>query len=150
MGGRLPGSLMNTHLAGGALNILADGRFEGFDPSTLVNRKEVAGTVTGTLKVNVQLADITAPVTQESIAAEGTVALEKSTVGGLAIDDASVEGKYAAQVADLKRLQVNGPDLKVDASGRMALDLNLRSRTSSTTSRPSTSRSSPASPGRPA
>ena len=122
MGGRLPRLAYETHLAGGALNILADGRFEGFDPSTLVNRKEVAGTVTGTLKVNVQLADITAPVTQESIAAEGTVALEKSTVGGLAIDDASVEGKYAAQVADLKRLQVNGPDVKVDASGRMALD----------------------------
>ena len=122
MGGRLPRLAYETHLAAGALNILADGRFEGFDPSTLVNRKEVAGTVTGTLKVNVQLADITAPVTQESIAAEGTVALEKSTVGGLAIDDASVEGKYAAQVADLKRLQVNGPDVKVDASGRMALD----------------------------
>ncbi len=122
MGGRLPTLAYETHLAGGALNILADGRFEGFDPATLVNRKEIAGNVSGTLNVNVQLADITAPVTPESIAADGRVALEKSTVGGLAIDDAGVEGKYAAQVADVKRLQVNGPDVKVEASGRVALD----------------------------
>jgi autotransporter translocation and assembly factor TamB len=122
MGGRLPRLAYETHLAGGAMTILGDGRFEGFDPSTLVNRKEVAGTVTGTMNVNVQLADISAPVTTSSIAAAGTVALEKSTIGGLAIDDAAVEGKYAAEVADLKRLQVNGPDVKLDASGRMALD----------------------------
>ena len=130
MGGRLPTLAYETHLAGGALNILADGRFEGFDPATLVNRKEIAGNVSGTLNVNVQLADITAPVTPESVAADGRVALEKSTVGGLAIDDAGVEGKYAAQVADVKRLQVNGPDVKVEASGRVALnrtsDSNLK------------------------
>ena len=121
--GALPRLAYETHLAGGALNILADGRFEGFDPldARRIARK-LAGTVTGTLNVNVQLADITAPVTPESIAAEGTVALEQSTVGGLAIDDASVDGKYAAQVGDLKRLQVNGPDVKVEASGRVALD----------------------------
>ena len=122
MGGRLPRLAYETRLAGGAMTIVGDGRFEGFDPSTLVNRKEVAGTVTGTMNVSVQLTDITAPITAESIAAEGTVALEKSTIGGLTIDDAGVEGKYAAQVADLKRLQVNGPDVKLDASGRVALD----------------------------
>ena len=32
MGGRLPRLAYETHLAGGALNILADGRFQGFDP----------------------------------------------------------------------------------------------------------------------
>ena len=122
MGGRLPRLAYETHLAGGAMTILGEGRFEGFDPSTLANRKEIAGTITGTLNVNVQLADISGSITAESFAAEGTVALEKSTIGGLAIDDATVEGKYAAQVADVKRLQVNGPDVKVDASGRMALD----------------------------
>jgi translocation and assembly module TamB len=122
MGGRLPRLAYQTRLAGGALTVTADGRFEGFDPATLVNRKQVAGSVTGTLDVTVQLADISAPITAESIAADGAVALEKSTVGGLAIDNAAVEGKYAAQVADLKQLQVNGPDVKLDASGRLALD----------------------------
>jgi translocation and assembly module TamB len=61
-------------------------------------------------------------VTAESIAADGTVALEKSAVGGLTIDDGRVEGKFAAQIADLKQLQVNSPAVKVEASGRLALD----------------------------
>jgi autotransporter translocation and assembly factor TamB len=122
MGGRLPRLAYETHLAGGALNVRANGRFEDFDPATLTNKQEIAGNVTGTLNVNLQFADIVAPITVETIAADGTVALEKSTVGGLALDDAGVEGKYAGQVADLKRLQLNGRDVKVDASGRVALD----------------------------
>ena len=122
MGGRLPRLAYETHLAGDALNVRAEGRFEDFDPATLANKKEIAGNITGTANVTLQFADIAAPITTETITADGTVALEKSTVGGLAIDDASVEGKYAGQVADLKRLQLNGPDVKVDASGQVALD----------------------------
>ena len=122
MGGRLPQLAYEAHLAGGALNVLADGRFEGFNPATLVNRKELDGNVTGTLNVNVQLADITAPITPEAITADGTRRAGAVDGRRAAIDNASVEGKYAAQVGDLKRLQVNGPDVKVDASGRVALD----------------------------
>ena len=122
MGGRLPQLAYETHLAGGALQVRGDGRFEDFNPGTLASRKELEGNVTGALKVNVAIADIAAPMTPEAITADGTVTLEKSMVGGLAIDTAQVDGKYAAQVADLTRLQVSGPDVKVDASGRVALD----------------------------
>jgi hypothetical protein len=68
------------------------------------------------------VADIAAPVTPDKITADGTVTLEKSEIGGLQIDTAHVSGKYAAQVADLAQLQGSGPDLKVNASGRAALD----------------------------
>src|SRR5829696_4756654 len=122
MGGRLPQLTYETGLAGGALNIRADGRFEGFDPATLANRQDLAGKVTGTLNATAQIASISAPLTGDAITAEGALTLEKSVVGGLTIDTASVDGKYAAQIADLKQLQVSGPDLKVDASGRAALD----------------------------
>jgi autotransporter translocation and assembly factor TamB len=122
MGGRLPRLAYETHLAGGALDLRADGRFEGFDPATLANRQDVAGTVTGTVNAAAHIANISAPITPEGITAQGALTLEKSVVGGLTIDSASVDGKYEAQIADLKQLQVNGPDLKVDASGRAALD----------------------------
>ncbi len=122
MGGALPTMAFDTHLAGGALELHADGRFEGFNPAALTGRKELEGNVTGTLKVEGHLADITAPLTPESFTAQGQVNLEQSIVGGLQIDTAAVDGKYAAQVGDLTKLQVTGPDLKAEASGRIALD----------------------------
>jgi autotransporter translocation and assembly factor TamB len=122
MGGRLPQLTYETHLANGALAVTADGRFESFNPATLANRQTLDGEINGTLKGSFQIADVSAPMTPAAIRADAAVALEKSSIGGLALDTARVEGKYAAEVADLKTLQVSGPDVKVDASGRVALD----------------------------
>ena len=122
MGGRLPQLTYEAHLANGALAVTADGRFESFNPATLTNRKTLDGEINGTLKASVQIADVSAPMTPAALTADGAVALEKSTIGGLAVDTARVEGKYAGEVADLKVLQISGPDVKVDASGRVALD----------------------------
>ena len=122
MGGRLPQLAYDTRLANGTLAVTADGRFESFNPATLTNRQTLDGEVSGTLKMNLQIADVSAPITPAALTADGAVALEKSTVGGLAIDTARVEGKYASEVADLNALQVSGPDIKVEASGRLALD----------------------------
>jgi hypothetical protein len=122
MGGRLPQLTYEAHLASGALAVTADGRFESFNPATLTNRKTLDGEISGTVKASVQIADVSAPITPAALTADGAVALEKSTIGGLAVDTARVEGKYAGEVADLKALQVSGPHVKVDASGRVALD----------------------------
>jgi hypothetical protein len=122
MGGRLPQLAYDTRLANGTLAVVADGRFESFNPATLTNRPTLDGEVSGTLKMNLQIADVSAPITPAALTADGMVALEKSTVGGLAIDTARVEGKYASEVADLDALQVSGPDIEVEASGRLALD----------------------------
>ena len=122
MGGRLPEMAFEASLNEGALDVRADGRFADFNPATLANRKEIDGTVSGTVDVALQIADLTEPVTPAAIAADGTVVLEPSEVGGLRIDAARVEGTYGAEVADLTALQVKSPDLVVDASGRLALD----------------------------
>ena len=122
MGGRLPQLTYDTTLDRGTLRVAADGRFEGFNPATLANRSNLDGEVTGTLKVNLRIADVSAPITPEAIAADGIVALEKSSVAGLAIDTAAVNGRYENEVADLQTLQVAGPDVKVGASGRVALN----------------------------
>ena len=122
MGGRLPELAYETHLANNALSVTADGRFESFNPATLANRQTLDGEINGTLKGSFQIADVSAPITPAAVTADATVTLEKSSIGGLALDTARVEGKYAAEVADLKTLQVSGPDIKADASGRVALE----------------------------
>ncbi|HVL53620.1 MAG TPA: translocation/assembly module TamB domain-containing protein, partial [Vitreimonas sp.] len=110
------------HLANGALRARADGRFEDFDPATLAGNQQLAGNVTGTLNVSARVADISAPITPEAVAAEGQISLAPSEVGGLQIESAHVDGRYENQVADLARLQASGPDLDVNASGQLALD----------------------------
>ncbi len=122
MGGALPTMAFDAHLASGSLQVHAEGRFEGFNPAVLTSRKELEGTVTGTLKGDMNLADVTAPITPDTFTAQGQANLERSMIGGLQIDTAAVDGKYASQVGDIAKLQVAGPDLKADASGRLALD----------------------------
>jgi autotransporter translocation and assembly factor TamB len=120
--GSLPRLAFDAHLKDGALRVQADGGFEGFDPGALTGRKELEGRVTGAVNATATIADVGAPITPESIAAEGQVSLQQSAIGGLQIDSASLDGKYALQVGDVAKLEVSGPDLKVDASGRVALD----------------------------
>lgn len=122
MGGRLPSMAYEAALAKGSLSIRADGSFEGFNPATLAERKDLEGSVSGTVDLTAQVEDLTGSITAQSITADGTVALEDSKVGGLQIDGATVTGRYAGEVADLKQLSVSGPDLKVDAAGRLALN----------------------------
>ena len=122
LGGRLPDMAFTAHLDAGALDVHADGRFEGFNPAQVAGRKTLDGRVTGTVNGSFTLKDVSAPITPDAIAAEGKATLTESTVGGLRIDAADVDGRYAQQVADLTKLTVSGPDVKVDASGRLALD----------------------------
>lgn len=127
MGGRIPELSFEAHLDHGALAGQAKGQFDGFNPGELASRKELDGTVSGTVDASFSLRDISAPVTPDAVAAEGRATLTASTIGGLRIDSAAVEGKYADQAGDLSKLDIAGPDLKVGASGRLALDRNHNS-----------------------
>ena len=127
MGGTLPQLGFDAHLENGALRVHGDGRFRDFDPATLSARDSLKGNVNGTLNVNAHVANLGEPITPEAIAADGQINLEDSNIGGLQINGAMVAGKYADQVADLATLQVKGPDLNVDASGRVALDRTSQS-----------------------
>ena len=120
--GSLPRLAFDAHLKEGSLRVQADGGFEGFDPAMLSGRQDLQGTVSGTVNATATIADVAAPITPEAVTAEGQVNLQQSAIGSLRIDSASLDGKYASQVGDVAKLQVSGPDLKVDASGRVALD----------------------------
>lgn len=122
MGGRLPQLTFEAHLHEGALTGHATGGFEGFDPARLSGRKDLEGNVTGTLDAGFAIADLAAPITPDAVTADGTLALTGSEIGGLKIDGADIQGSYASQIGDIKKLTVTSPDLKMDASGRLALD----------------------------
>jgi uncharacterized protein involved in outer membrane biogenesis len=129
-GGRLPNMTFDAHLDRGALNGHATGAFENFNPGKLANREDLEGSVSGTVDANFAVSDINVPITPQSITAGGHAALTQSTVGGLHIDTAEVDGTYANQIGEVTRFDIAGPDLKANASGRIALD---RSDTSNVT-----------------
>ncbi len=126
-GGRLPDLSFDAHLDHGALNGRATGRFEGFNPARISGRQDLAGSVSGSVNANVSIVDITAPITPDAVTADGQATLTPSTIGGLRIDSADLQGKYASQVGDITKFDIIGPDVKATASGRLALDRTSQS-----------------------
>ena len=121
MGGTLPELGFEAHLAGGALSGKVNGRFEHFDPARLAGRPQAKGDVSGAVNAEFAVADLTAPITPEAVTAAGQLTLDSSTVGGLKIDSAAIDAAYANQVGDIKQFTLTGPDVKAEASGRVAL-----------------------------
>jgi autotransporter translocation and assembly factor TamB len=122
MGGRIPELALEAHLDQGALKARAAGNFEGFNPARVTGRKDLEGNVTGRVDANVAIANVAEPITPEAITADGTVGLTGSTVAGLKVDAVDLQGRYASQIGDITKFSVAGPDVKAEASGRLALD----------------------------
>jgi autotransporter translocation and assembly factor TamB len=122
MGASIPQLGFEAHLDNGALNARAEGRFEHLDPGRVAGRKDLEGNVSGSVNASVAITDISAPLTPESITADGNFTLTASKVGGLQINQAEIAGRYSSQIGDLTRVHFEGPDINVDASGRVALD----------------------------
>jgi translocation and assembly module TamB len=121
-GANFPQLAYEAHLDQGALDARAKGRFEQLDPARVTGKTSLKGLVSGTADVHSRFTDVINPITLDTIAVDGTVALERSTLGDLEIASAQVDGQYASSVGDLTRLTLTGPDVKVEASGRVALD----------------------------
>jgi autotransporter translocation and assembly factor TamB len=119
---RLSNVAFESHLKNGALDVTVKGAFAGLNPARIANQERLEGSVTGSVDANVRIADLTAPMTPESIDVNGRVTLEQSKIGDLQIDTADVQGTYADRVGDITQFTLNGPDLGVKASGRLALD----------------------------
>src|SRR5204863_756032 len=61
-------------------------------------------------------------VTPESIDATGRIDMSHSTIGGVDVDTALVEGHYQNRAGSLDQLVVDGPDLHVKGQGPIALN----------------------------
>ncbi|MGH9256027.1 MAG: translocation/assembly module TamB domain-containing protein [Vicinamibacterales bacterium] len=107
---------------GGDMNGRARGEFGGFNPAVPSDEEEVAGDLNGTLDVEATLRNYASGITVDSLDVSGRVNLANSTLAGLVIDRASIEGTYAKREGELARFEVTGPDLTASGRGPIALN----------------------------
>jgi autotransporter translocation and assembly factor TamB len=121
-GGSLPRMTYEAHVAADSLRGRANGEFERFDPGRLFADPRYKGQVSGTVDGSFGIANLSAPITPDSISADGRITLTTSDIAGVAIDSADVQGQYANRRGNLRQATIKGPDLEVQASGAIALD----------------------------
>jgi translocation and assembly module TamB len=122
LGTHVPQMTFKTVIANAGLAVDARGQFDQLNPAVVSGRKSIDGNVSGTVDGTFRIADMTAPFTASSFSADGHVTIAPSLIGGVQVEAADVEGRYEREVADFTRFQVKGPDVTLDASGRLALD----------------------------
>jgi autotransporter translocation and assembly factor TamB len=121
-GGTLPHMEYEAHLANNGLRGRANGEFRDFDPGRISGNPRLNGHTSGRVNATFGIANLSAPITPEAITADGTAHLDKSEIGGLAMDTADVQGQYANRRGEIRQASVKGPDFEVQASGPIALD----------------------------
>ena len=121
-GAMFPRLEFTTRLSEGDAQVRAAGEFVGLDPAVMSGNEKVAGNLTGALDVEATIRRYGSGVTVDSFDGSGRVSLVRSTLAGLAIDRAGVEGTYARREGHITRLEVAGPDLTATGQGMLALN----------------------------
>ena len=122
MGGTIPRLDFDATLANDTAHVKANGRFADFDPAVASAKKEMAGTVGGSLNVDATVANVSTGVTPDSVEADAKVTLGPSTIGGLELTSANLDGTYHNSTGDIRALDVVGRDVNVKATGTIALN----------------------------
>ena len=122
MGGLIPQLAFDATLQQDTAHVKAAGSFAGFDPAAVSGRPAMKGMVGGTLDVEATVANVSTGVTPESVQATGKVTIEPSTVGGVEITSATIDGDYRDSTADIRTFELVGRDVNVQASGSLALN----------------------------
>src|ERR1700730_6570144 len=121
LGGRIPQLAFDGGLAHDTAHVKANGSFADFDPAIASGKPAMKGKVAGTLDVDATVADVSRGVTVNGVQASAKVTLEPSSVGGLDITRANIDGDYHDSAGDIRTLEIVGPDLNVTARGALAL-----------------------------
>ena len=122
LGGTIPQLAFDASVARDTAHVKANGSFAGFDPAVATGKPEVKGSVAGTLAVDATVAHLSSGVTPESVEADAKLTLQPSTIGGLEITRASLDGAYHDSTGDIRTLDITGRDINVQASGTLALN----------------------------
>ena len=123
-GARFPRADVDFAMANREMRAKFTGPFESLPGTLFTDRKELADTtLNGSADMSVSLA-----MPQEQpvrlLETSGTTTLANSIVAGLAVDSAAFTGSFANDVADIKELNVTGPDLNASALGVLAVGEN--------------------------
>jgi autotransporter translocation and assembly factor TamB len=121
-GGRIPQLGFDVAMVRDVAQVRANGTFADFDPAVVSGKPQFKGTVGGALDVNATIAGVSGGVTVDNVAASGKVDLERSSIGGVEIERATVDGDYRDSAGTIRTLEVVGRDLNVTASGALALN----------------------------
>ena len=127
LGGTIPQLDFNAAIARDTAHVKAAGSFAGFDPAVASGKPEAKGRVAGTLDVDAIVAHMSSGVTPDSVQADGKVTLQPSTIGGVEITRAALDGAYHDSIGDIRALDIIGRDVNVQASGTLALNDTGRS-----------------------
>lgn len=121
-GASVPRMDVSARLAGPDAQVRAIGQFAGLNPAVVSGNEQVRGDVSGAVDANATLRNYREGVDVDSVDAAGRVNLGRSTVAGLSIDSAVVDGRYADRTGELTQLAIDGPDLRAQARGTLALN----------------------------
>jgi hypothetical protein len=121
LGGRVPQMSFDVASTSETAHVKASGAFAGFDPAALSGRSAMTGAVTGSLDVDATIEDVSAGVTPDNVSGTARISLESSTIGGLAIDRAVLDGDYRDRSGEIRQLDVAGRDLNAKANGTLTL-----------------------------
>jgi autotransporter translocation and assembly factor TamB len=122
MGGRIPQLDFTATVADNDAHVVAYGSFSGFDPAMASGNEKMKGSVGGDLNVDARLADFSNGVTPDSVQATAQLNLDPSTIGGLEISSANIDGDYDNSTGDIRDLEIVGRDLNVNGTGTIALN----------------------------
>jgi len=93
----------------------------GFDVGRATGREDLAGVVGGRVDLQATLEGVGEPFDLGRLTASGSVMLDASKIGPLALDMARLEGSLSHRQADIIAFEAMGPTLTAMANGRLAL-----------------------------
>jgi hypothetical protein len=102
-------------------HLAATGSFTGLDPGAVAGKPEASGSVGARFDVAATLNHVSAGVTPLTVDGAARLTLEPSTVGGLATSSGRLEAEYREQIAEIRRLDIVGVDVNINAQGTLAL-----------------------------
>jgi autotransporter translocation and assembly factor TamB len=127
LGGRMPQLTFDAAIARDTVHVKAVGSFADLDPAVASGKPELKGTVAGTADVDMTLTNVSTGMTPDSVQADAKMTLRPSTIGGLDVARADLDGSYHNSIGDIRALDVVGRDLNVHATGTLALNDEGRS-----------------------
>jgi hypothetical protein len=122
MGGRIPNLDFTANVADNNAHVTAYGTFAGFDPAAASGNAKLKGQVDGDLNVDATVANFSNGVTPDTVNAWAQVDLNPSTVGGLEITRANVQGDYANSTGDISNIEIVGRDINLNGYGTVVLN----------------------------
>jgi translocation and assembly module TamB len=122
MGGHISDLAFDAALDHDRATVKMGGQLAGFDPAVVSGRSAAAGQVGGRIDLQAAIDGVSTGVTLDNVVATARATIEQSSVGGVVIEHAAVDGDYRDRTATIRQLEVVGRDVNLTASGALALN----------------------------